>query len=384
MSVAGEGIQGRVLIDASMVRGGGGYTHLMNLLPEISRIAPDLDFKVLASPSLWSDSFDDLPNVHLHPVSEGGMFTRYFFLLFRAAGVARDWKADVYFSVAEYTPPSAPCPMIASFRNPNVFTNLRQGWGVKQTLRLGFLRRLAYGSARRCARILFVSQDSANWIGDRVSLSREKRVVIHHGIDAKDFAGASAGDSSPRVGVLSVSSVYRYKNFVRLIEAWHLWVERAGESTVPDLTIVGDVQDPWYLSEMESAVEKTGRHASRVHILGAVPYAAIAEYYANADLFVFPSYLETFGHPLVEAMASGLPVVAADIPVFREIAGEAALYADPHDSEALSRAMEKAMDSGEALMERQALARERVSGLSWAVNAEKLAALFRDVLGEGS
>jgi glycosyltransferase involved in cell wall biosynthesis len=83
-------------------------------------------------------------------------------------------------------------------------------------------------------------------------------------------------------------------------------------------------------------------------------------------------------------MASGLPVVAADIPVFREIAGEAALYADPYDSEKLSRAMEEAMNSGEALMERQALARERVSGLSWAANAEKLAALFRDVLGEGS
>ena len=382
--MAGEGFQGRVLIDASMVRGGGGFTHPTNLLPELSRVAPDLDFKVLASPSLWSKSFDGLPNVHLHPVSEGGMFSRYFFLLFRAAGVAREWKADVYFSVAEYTPPSAPCPMIASFRNPNVFTTLRQGWGIKQTLRLGFLRRLAYGSARRCARILFVSQDSANWIGDRVSLPVEKRVVVHHGIDADGFSASLPGKVSRKTGVLSVSSVYRYKNFVRLIEAWHLWVERSGESEVPDLTIVGDMQDPWYLGEMESAVQKTGRHASRIHILGAVPYAAIPEYYATADLFVFPSYLETFGHPLVEAMASGLPVVASDIPVFREIAGDAALYADPHDPEGLSRAMEEAMMADEASVERKALARERVSGLSWSMNAEKLSVLFREVLSEAS
>ena len=55
-----------------------------------------------------------------------------------------------------------------------------------------------------------------------------------------------------------------------------------------------------------------------------MPYAEIPRYYRGAELFVFPSYLETFGHPLLEAMASDLPLVASDIPVFREIAGEAA------------------------------------------------------------
>ena len=59
----------------------------------------------------------------------------------------------------------------------------------------------------------------------------------------------------------------------------------------------------------------------------------------GATLFVFPSYLETFGHPLLEAMASDVPLVAADIPVFREVAGDAALYADPHRPEALASAM---------------------------------------------
>jgi glycosyltransferase involved in cell wall biosynthesis len=82
----------------------------------------------------------------------------------------------------------------------------------------------------------------------------------------------------------------------------------------------------------------------------------------------------------VEAMASELPVVAADIPVFREIAGDAALYADPYDVGGLSRAMENALASNEESATRNALARDRVSELSWNANAQKLSELFREVM----
>ena len=365
-----------------MVRSGGGHTHITNVLPELCKVAPDLDFVLMASSAHWKESFDSFPNLKLHSVTEGSMWNRYFYLLSKASRVAKAHNADLYFSVAEYTPPSLPCPAIASFRNPNVFTRLRQGWGIKQKVRLGFLRRLAKASARRCARILFVSHDSANWIGAGIGLPLEKRVVIHHGIDATRFSSLSAVQERAGVGVLSVSSVYRYKNFVRLIEVWHLWVERAGSANVPDLTIIGDGQDPWYLKQMQRAIDATAEESSRIHFLGAVPYSEVPSYYAAASLFVFPSYLETFGHPLVEAMASDLPVVAADIPVFREIAGDSALYADPYDVEALSQAMESGFVEGGDAAVRMKNARRRVSELSWNVNARRLADLFREVISE--
>jgi glycosyltransferase involved in cell wall biosynthesis len=60
--------------------------------------------------------------------------------------------------------------------------------------------------------------------------------------------------------------------------------------------------------------------------LGAVPYSQLHHVYQSCDLYVTPAYTESFAHPLVEAMASGLPVIASDLPVHREICGPAGLY----------------------------------------------------------
>jgi len=60
--------------------------------------------------------------------------------------------------------------------------------------------------------------------------------------------------------------------------------------------------------------------------LGALPYRQLHHLYRACDVYVTPAYTETFAHPLVEAMASGLPVVASDLPVHREVCGDAALY----------------------------------------------------------
>jgi glycosyltransferase involved in cell wall biosynthesis len=227
---------------------------------------------------------------------------------------------------------------------------------------------------------MFVSEDSSRWIGDSFGLPEQRRVVVHHGIRAEAWKPKRRDAVHPFPYILSVSSIYRAKNFVKLIEAYAELAKL--HIDLPDLLIIGDEQDPEYARKMEAARAATGELAEQIHIMGEVAYADVADYYAGAELFVFPSYLETFGHPLLEAMAAEVPVVAADIPVFREIGADAALYADPHSPAALARSMHTALtgfDVRETLVKR---GRERVGQFSWERSARGLHALLRSVAAE--
>lgn len=373
----------RVLIDGSMAKSGGGFTYLVNLLPHLTAIAPDDRFRVLIRHEPLARSIPARANLEVELLPDVSWPQRLFFTYRRVARLAKEWRADLYFSAGESTPLRATFPMIASFRNPNVYTTMDQGWPWDQRLRMRVLRAASRVSSRRCDRIVFVSDDSARWIGDRLGIPQERRVVIPHGVDLAAWSrppGPRTHRAVRRPYILSVSSIYRYKNFVRLIEAYGV-LGRHREA-LPDLVIIGDVQDAMHSAEMQRARAATGDLAERIHLLGEVPYDEIPDYYYGAELFVFPSYLETFGHPLLEAMASGVPIVAADIPVFREIAGSAALYADPHDSRALARAMETALFAPGAREDLIGRGRERASGFGWDATAQRLSSLFDEVLSE--
>ncbi|NRA76065.1 MAG: glycosyltransferase family 4 protein, partial [Planctomycetes bacterium] len=308
------------------------------------------------------------------------LWRKFLFTHLKVPRIARDWGADLYFSVSENAPLWTPCPRIAAFRNPNIHTKLDQNWPRLTNLRLTMLRGISRLSAAMCQRVLFVSHDSSEWIGESLRVPRNKRCVIEHGIDPENWKTEEVRPLHTLPYVLSVSSIYRYKNFVRLIEAYALMADRNHDC--PDLLIIGDDQDPEYSAKMAAARENSGEFAENIHILGEVSYSDIRDYYAAAEIFVFPSFLETFGHPLLEAMASGLPAVVADIPVFREVADNAVLYADPYSTAALAEAMEQVLFKpvlAETLSRR---GRQRVTHFSMERTVARLLDLFDEVCAE--
>ena len=164
-----------------------------------------------------------------------------------------------------------------------------------------------------------------------------------------------------------------YKNFIRLLEAF----VALAPSVTAHLVICGP-DEPW-ATEHQQLVDGQGLSA-RVHLFGPVNDQRLRDLYAAAELMVFPSMAEGFGLPLLEAMACGTPVVASDIPVFREVAGPAAEYFDPRSTNDLTAALCRALEPGRraALVQHGA---ERVAAWpTWADVVRGTLAVYQELL----
>jgi glycosyltransferase involved in cell wall biosynthesis len=137
--------------------------------------------------------------------------------------------------------------------------------------------------------------------------------------------------------------------------------------------------------EYDALLRRIARLGLSEHVVatGYIQHNQIWHVYRNADVFVFPSFTESFGHPLVEAMASGLPVVASDIAVNRELCQDAASYFDVFDPHDCATAVAKILDSQKLRAALSQCARTRAQMFSWRVYAERLLTLFKELAGRG-
>ena len=216
---------------------------------------------------------------------------------------------------------------------------------------------------RRSKKVITVSEFSKQEILRLTGISENKIEIIYNAVSADLNGRQGANDVSRQPYILSVASLDPRKNTVRLVEAFKL----SGLDAKYYLVLVGKKDTIFNMQILDEIL---------ANCVGYVSDEELASLYSNASLFVYPSIYEGFGIPPLEAMSLGCPVILSDIPVFREIFGDAACYADPGETESISDAMVHVLthdDYRQQLYERGA---ERAKLYSWEQSARKLLAII--------
>jgi glycosyltransferase involved in cell wall biosynthesis len=224
----------------------------------------------------------------------------------------------------------------------------------------------ARDAAGRSDRIIAVSQFTARQAIDILGVEEARVRVVHHGVRAPVSAAAVTRQKI----ILHVGAIQRRKNISRLVDAF----ERVDPGW--QLVLAGSAG---YGAQEIAARIGAARSRDRIRMPGYVPPAELANWYAQAAIFAFPSLDEGFGMPVLEAMAGGTPVIASNRSAIPEVAGDAAWLVDPEDTDELADALVALTQDPErrADLSRRGLA--RAAQFTWAEAVEKTWQVYREV-----
>ncbi|MEI6045398.1 MAG: glycosyltransferase family 1 protein, partial [Chloroflexota bacterium] len=168
-----------------------------------------------------------------------------------------------------------------------------------------------------------------------------------------------------------------HKNLERLLEAFKIFRERTGSSVV---LILAGREDPRYAPALHEKAQRLGLDEQAVRFWGEVNEKELPALYGCADLFLFPSLYEGFGLPVLEAMASGTPVICADNSSLPEVAGEATLLFPAEDVAALVALLEKAVPNPTLRAELAQKGLAQAHHFSWQYTAQQTLEVYREIL----
>lgn len=272
-------------------------------------------------------------------------------------------------------------PMVVSVHDisyleyPEYFTYFR----AKQ-LRLTVKR-----TVQRAARILTPSEFSRRSIVDAYKVPEEKVVVVHNAVSGKfrpmhrETAKAWVRNQFgiPGPFVLTVGDIQPRKNHLGLIRAFEGLV--ASTPSLPHrLVMVG--KETWFAPAVRKAAAKS-KVADRIHFTDWVSDDDLRYFYGACECFVFPSFYEGFGLPILEAMACGRAVVCSSTSAMPEVANAAALLFDPKSPSEIARALRDVLLDDELRLRMERLGLQRASTFTWSRAARETLDVYHEVAG---
>lgn len=237
-------------------------------------------------------------------------------------------------------------------------------------LRRAYLTALCRASVARASRVIAVSTQTADDLMRTFGTPASRIVVVPNGVGA-EFSPGTPGRAAryrgarglPERFFLFVGTLEPRKNLVTLVRAWARWRAQSDASTA-DIKLVIAGGRGWYYQTLFDAVRALGQEQS-ILFPGFVSGDDLPDLYRSALALVYPSRLEGFGLPVLEAMASGLPAVISDTPSLAEVAGDAAIRVAPEDESALADALALLASQPALRDELSARGLDRSAGYSW-------------------
>lgn len=232
--------------------------------------------------------------------------------------------------------------------------------------RLGYWLELVIG-LRKAKKIIAVSAVTKQEIIDHFHIDSEKIIVTHEGVTREISSKKRLINEQY---FLYVGNAYPHKNLEILLEAFKKL------RSAQKLVLVGS--DDFFYKRLRQHVDAIGLKKS-VIFFGPADNTQLASLYSHATALVFPSRMEGFGLPGVEAMTAGTPVVCSDIPVFKEIYEDAALMFDPASPEDITDKLKRITTDTKLRSELVARGKKQAMRYSWRRMAKQTLDLYREL-----
>jgi glycosyltransferase involved in cell wall biosynthesis len=382
----------RLFVNGLAASAGGGLTYLRNVIPQLARRV-DTETAVLLNPAIRRE-FGELPNLSFVEELDSWSAPRRFIREQTALPkLIRRSGAQVLISAGNFALWNSPVPQILLSRN-SLYTSgdflrdvrARGDYAIwMDTLIKGWLARRSIIRAEfTVAPSEAFAQELSRWSGRNV-------LSVHHGFDGDAFtsddaplpaaAKAQLEQGKNALRLLFVSHYNYYRNFETLFRAMPILSSRLkGKQVKLFLTcrLKSEENPGTYRTESAASLANDLLGHQNIVELGTIPYRSLHHLYRACHVYVTPAYAESFAHPLIEAMSSGLPVVASDLPVHREICGDAAVYFPRFSPEALAERVMQTQESPELAAKLSHHGLRRARDFSWSEHVERLVALAQE------